>query len=579
MKSGPKTIKDLFSGAKIFRVPEYQRPYAWEKQQFQEFLEDISHNLKRNHFFGTILFQVKPSLSENFRYIDIVDGQQRITTLTIFIKLLLEKLPESNDNLYESLVKTYIQSDGEYKLNVSPVDDDYFKSRILKNDLSAANRAETPSQKRLLEAKKWFQIWIDNWFKKEPFESLQQLILNIENMRVLTYSVEDRTEAALIFETTNDRGKPMTNLDKVKSILMYNGALASDSPENRESFLETLQNRFGKIYHNIDEIGSQVSEDSILQYHCIAFEKWSSAKDYRHPVRMIKQIINERINEGNRQEAKDFINNHSLNLQESFADIQTLLLRKDSYVNDILAIDRPAVAYHLLIKTYRMDISNKKQNFERVARLMEIICFRFGIEKYKVDKGQGTLYKLSRDFTGDFELLIKNLKKFVDDFCDRARFRQHLSSSTFYKIIKSNDRLYLFWKYENHLREKEKLAFYRMSYDEFTNKDPRTKLSIDHISPQNPKNSQGSEFKRYYLHSIGNLVLDSISANSSKSNSDDFNFNYKEYYSKSTLRQQMELKDFCAEQTEKLIWNKSAIKTRKEKILKFAVDYWNHKEV
>ena len=118
-----------------------------------------------------------------------------------------------------------------------------------------------------------------------------------------------------------------------------------------------------------------------------------------------------------------------------------------------------------------------------------------------------------------------------------------------------------------------------MSYDEFTNKDPQTKLSIDHISPQNPKNSQGSEFKRYYLHSIGNLVLDSTSANSSKSNSDDFDFNYKEYYGKSTLRQQIELKDFCPEQTEKLIWDKSTIKKRKEKILSFALDYWNHKEV
>lgn len=460
MKSGAKTIKELFCGQKIFEIPEYQRPYAWEEQQFQDFIEDINQKTEKDHFFGTILFQEKPSRSKDFTYIDIVDGQQRIITLTIFIKLLLEKLPESNDDLYESLVKTYTQGDGEYKLNILPIDDDYFKSRILKNDLSAANQVETPSQKRLLEAKKWFQIWIDNWFKQESFESLQQLILKIENMRVLTYSVEDQTEAALIFETTNDRGKPMTNLDKVKSILMYNGALASDSPENRESFLKTLQNRFGKIYQNIDKIGSQVSENSILQYHCIAFEKWSSAKDYQHPVRMIKERINEHINEGNRQEAKDFINNHSLNLQESFADIQTLLLCRDSYVNDILAIDRPAVAYHLLIKTYRMDISNKKQNFERVARLMEIICFRFGIEKYKVDKGQGTLYKLSRDFTEDFELLIKNLKKFVDDFCDRARFRQYLSSSTFYKIIKPNDRLYLFWKYENYLRKKP--AFYKI---------------------------------------------------------------------------------------------------------------------
>ena len=324
MNSGPTTIKNLFYGTKIFRVPEYQRPYAWEKQQFQEFLEDISHNSERNHFFGTILFQVKPGPSENFRYIDIVDGQQRMTTLVIFIKLLLEKFAGSDNDWHESLEKTYIQFDGEYKLNVLPTDNGYFKSYILKNDSGAADYAKTPSQRRLLAAKEWFKIWLDNRSNEESFAGLRQLIFKIENMKVSTYLVEDSTEAALIFETTNDRGKPLTNLDKVKSFLMYKGSLASYSPENRESLLETLQERFGEIYRDIDEIGSRVSEDSILKYHCIAFEEWTSAQDYQQPINMLKRIVNTHIEKGKNKEAINFIRNFSLRLQKTFANMKVL---------------------------------------------------------------------------------------------------------------------------------------------------------------------------------------------------------------------------------------------------------------
>ena len=84
----------------------------------------------------------------------------------------------------------------------------------------------------------------------------------------MTYSVEDTAEATLIFETTNDRGKSLTNLEKTKSFLMYKTYLASDRPETT---LNDLQTRFGEIYRDYEEIKKWVDEDSILQYHFIAF--------------------------------------------------------------------------------------------------------------------------------------------------------------------------------------------------------------------------------------------------------------------------------------------------------------------
>ena len=81
MENGQKRISELFGGRKIFHIPKYQRAYAWEEKQLKDFVEDIENQkLGRSYFFGTILFQ-EQQRHEGFEMIDIVDGQQRITTL------------------------------------------------------------------------------------------------------------------------------------------------------------------------------------------------------------------------------------------------------------------------------------------------------------------------------------------------------------------------------------------------------------------------------------------------------------------------------------------------------------------
>ena len=97
MENGQKIIRGLFDGSKIFNIPEYQRAYAWEEKQLGDFVDDIENQrLDKDYFFGTILFQEK-GISDDFEVIDIVDGQQRITTLIIFMKILIDQLKEHRD--------------------------------------------------------------------------------------------------------------------------------------------------------------------------------------------------------------------------------------------------------------------------------------------------------------------------------------------------------------------------------------------------------------------------------------------------------------------------------------------------
>ena len=122
-----------------------------------------------------------------------------------------------------------------------------------------------------------------------------------------------------------------------------------------------------------------------------------------------------------------------------------------------------------------------------------------------------------------------------------------------------------------------------MSYDEFTNADSRRKFSIEHIIPQNPTDNEvvadklirprmNLNFKANYLHSIGNLTIDPLSANASKSNQD-FKHKDQRYFCKAPLKTQNELREFLNSETER--WDKVSISNRAAKILEFALEYWD----
>ena len=584
MQNGQRTIDDLFDGTRIFNIPIYQRAYSWEDEHLNDFVDDIENQTPdKDYFFGTILFQEREEKSNNFKIIDIVDGQQRITTLIIFMKLLLDKLGEDGNDMEISMLKNkYIQVYGEYKLRVLQDDNDFFKSYILQDKPS--DEVGTPSQRRLLKAKEILRQRIGSY----PLTTLREFKDKIESMKILTYSVEDNAEATLIFETTNDRGKSLTNLEKIKSFLMYKTYLVSDHPE---SSLNDLQNRFSTIYRNYEAVEKQVEEDAILQYHFIAFEKWTSAGrdyEYQSPVPQIKKQVNQLVKDpDNKQEVMDFIDRHSLELKESFVFMKQLLQSRESHLLDIFALNRPAVFYPLLIKTYKFDKSVGKKYFKRVAQLVEIICFRFGIERSRADNGREQLYRMTRDFNQDFEELIKGLKRFIDTYCYNPYFRFYLSLSSFYDDVNNNDQQYLFWKYENYLRKEKQPIFPEMSYDEFANRDSRTKFSIERIIPENPNDSEVIEdesilpemtqdFQEKYLGYIGNLTIDPLSANSSKSNHP-FEYKNQNYFCKAPLKTQNELDEFLNPETRK--WDEVSIQERGEKILDFALKHWNHQDV
>jgi uncharacterized protein with ParB-like and HNH nuclease domain len=582
MQNGQINLFNLFDGTKVFYIPKYQRAYAWDEPQLREFATDFENQLPgKAYFFGTILFR-DSTKDGPFEIVEIVDGQQRITTLMIYIKLILDRLKDTGQDV-ELQSNTYIRYGGRYKLHVLNEDNVFFENYVLEhNDGSGFIR--TPSQRRLLIAHKFLEERVSTY----SIEKLQEILAKIDGTIVLTYSVADNAEATLIFEMTNDRGKRLTNLEKTKSFLMYKTYLASSDPERD---LERIQQNFVEIYRDFEEIQEKgMGEDNILQYHFIAQEKWflSIKREYSQYVDLVKKSINDLFFKPDQAGAMEFITRYTHELRESYGVMNILLLHPDQYgLLDLNAMGRQATFLPLFIKAFKLDSSPEKEQFKRVVRLCEMISFRvWGIRRRRSDTGRDWLYVLARDFVGDFEKLMKELVDFIDTWSSDSEFQSNLLSPRLYKDISSSDLRYLFWKYENFLRGSEIPNFADMSFDTFLPQNPRLRYSIEHIAPQNPVESKvvsdtsilpvmTEEFSRTWLHSLGNLTFDPLSANISKSNSPVPEKDQR-FFQKAPLKTQNELSVFLIDGNR---WDEKSIEKRSQKVFNFVMDYWNPHKV
>jgi hypothetical protein len=572
MENGQKTLMELFNGDKVFIIPKYQRAYAWGIKQLDEFLDDIHNQNKSSpYFFGTILFEEKNTI-DGYEQIEIVDGQQRITTLVIFMKALLGKVASSiEERKYKILQKRFIKDEYFHKLQALDIDNEFFKTYIIGDNEPNDKSFDSPSQKRLWKAKEHI---LNRLFKTDN-KKLIEYIEIIEATNILTYSVKNTGEATLIFETTNDRGKSLTNLEKTKSFLMYKTYLSISKPND---VLSTIHDRFRGIYRCLDRVDNRIGEDNILQYHFVGFES-SVKKSYQNHVGKIKEKFNKIPSE---DEITHKIDSYTLELKESFSRFLDILDSRDKLNRNIYLIGRIGNFYPLFNKIKKFQ-TNNEIDFQRVIRLFEIYSFRvYGISNKRSNTGQPELYRLAKEFMGDFLPLIESLKSEIDAYSPDKEFEKQLRSSSFYRDANNNDKNYLFWKYENYLRLNFQPKASEVSENEFSTQDPKLKMTIEHITSQTPRNGLSftdlgkDSFKDELLHSIGNLTIDPKSSNSSKGNNVWGNKDEK-YFQKAPLKTQLELSDFVDDTAKN--WDSECIKNRADKIIKFSLDNWNHKSI
>lgn len=550
------TISNLFSPRKIqFEIPTYQRAFSWEvgkdkDGQIPQFIEDLKDQPEKvPYFLGHFLFEKNLS-NENKHY--IIDGQQRLTTIVIFFSCLMTVLKEkgSDIDLFE-IQEDYLQKGKEHiKFKTVEYDDNFFQMVIINNKTDDAN---TKSRVRIKEAKEYFL----NVMGKTELKELIRWKDVLENARITTDEAGNKTEATQLFTFQNDRGKDLTELEKLKAFLMFNIYLATKGTEtNPDELIMFIQKEFETIYLKLEEINS-VNEDQILNFHCIAFIA-TSGKALENVKKALNKV-NDKI---------PWIRDFSTSLKRTFVCVKKIeeRTRRNSCIGDVLLLDTYN-SFPLIIKLFHFH-SDTLDEIEYLFRLMEITLFRmeYSNGKYRTNR----FHSFAHYYNGESITTIENQlfdcaeKGFQSWWNFKVDFENCLKGSYHYW----NCSKYLLWKYENYLRFQKKEP--PMLLSDYLNLYQAHNLenTIDHWEPQNPKELfRTPEFKEKYLHNIGNLVLSTRGRNSQDNN------NLPEQRDRTSIllsRQEMEAKGDK--------WEVTDILERQNRIVEFALTNWTPKK-
>lgn len=554
-------------------LPLYQRAYSWEEKQLSQFLEDLKEASKGNnsYFFGNVLIEKM----DNSEHIDIIDGQQRISTIIIFARAVANVLESKNEKLDSNIenseflkyiIEDFLINRGKEKLKAVDYDRDYFKDFIILND-SKKHEPQTPSQKRVKFAKEYFEKELKSLESKEILKIFERL----KKADILSIPFNNKKDSVLMFELQNNRGKDLTNMEKLKSYLAYQIYTYTNSPQEAEAKLVEITKIFEEIYRIINDIKTD-NEDSVLYYFNVSRSKY--AFHYR-----------ENDNDKNyKKELKDaddkikWIESYVKDLKNAFVNFKDFENLDSIFVSFLKELDTWEV-YPFILKAYTL-FGNDKQKIEQVCKLLEIIAFRDKLVKTRADLAS-RLESILKDFK-DIESLKEGVKKLISDDGDNWYWSDEVVINCLVNIFKENRGIipYIFMRYENYLRQQHVKT---KGYD-FKLKD-LDKPEIEHIAPQTLGEGKrlatgyckyNETFRNEYLHCIGNLVLISGSHNSSIGNKP---FSEKlASFESSPLLQQQEIKNFASKANGKEIWDKDSIDSRHEKLKEFILNTWSIKD-
>ena len=265
MEIKAQSLDEVLSGI-ILEVPFFQRPYVWKKENWEELFNDLFVT-ETSHFLGSIILKEQNNGSSKLKKYLIVDGQQRLTTLSILMKALYDCMKNERDNIFDSITRILFYknkpSDSNYKiiLNHSHNDNSQFKEVIGEvkdrkivssiGDLGSID-IEDDTQKLLIKkCYKYFYTKLSELYKEksEVVVSFFNKLLNSSEMLAVIFLGENDSEQK-IFDSINTSGIRLSATDTIKNSLYQKLIELSDS---QESVIEYYNNTWEDTFERDDE--------------------------------------------------------------------------------------------------------------------------------------------------------------------------------------------------------------------------------------------------------------------------------------------------------------------------------------
>lgn len=470
-------------------IPIYQRLYSWEKEQCKQLWDDIikigGDDKMDGHFIGSILY-VLDSITHSDNALLIIDGQQRLTTITLLLTALRDHLNDE-DEFLEKFSRQKIQNhylinsgkdgDKKFRLILSDSDKDTLLSLIDKD----RRKLSEPSSK-IMENFKLFEEWI-----RKNTNKLETIFKGLEKLMIVEIALEKgEDDPQLIFESMNSKGIELTQTDLIRNYIVM------------ETEIEKQEGFYNKYWRAMEEEFKQN-------------EKW-----FDRFVRHYLTIKTREIPNINKVYAafKDYWQKEGVGIEDLLKDLQKycgyfcrIVFKKESNkdLNKALGflVDLEMdVIYPLLLELYS-DYSDgvlSKADFIRSIALIESYICRRAV----CGLGTNSLNKVFPSFTRYIQKdeYFKSLKAHFGYLTNNQRFPNNDEFKDCFIAIN-------FSKFQ-----KNKYFFERL--ENFDTKEPvnTQKCTIEHIMPQELteewKRDLGENFQEIhnkYLHTIGNLTL------------------------------------------------------------------------
>lgn len=247
LKQEQPTFGSLAGNGKTFEVPPFQRDYSWDKEEWEDLWLDIMGlDDEGDHYMGYVVLQ-ETKESKNFL---IIDGQQRITTISILIAAAVKLLIEKGDNERADLIRNNYLSYKEptslifkTKLKLNRNNDYIYSSKLLQLQIPQHTASLKPSEKRLIQAYKYFLTELTKLFADDTTENIAGFISRKidEKLFFTSITVGDDIDAYKVFETLNARGVKLSTADLLKNYLF------SKVFSRAEGELDTLEKKWYRI--------------------------------------------------------------------------------------------------------------------------------------------------------------------------------------------------------------------------------------------------------------------------------------------------------------------------------------------
>lgn len=496
------TLREIFDdGNRSFQVPTYQRGYSWEKQQRKDLLKDIEYVVEGSfrHFTGTIVatHSNQKNTYEGLTMYDIVDGQQRLTSLVILLAMINRVATEKklfSSDISDNIESTYLFSGRDTGKSVrkfiAGVDQDELFWQMVVRFSVGAKIVNNKSDQNLIDAFTEFNKWCTN--NSNSLHTIYQVIT--EKLGFLFYAPQNDSEIGIMFEVINNRGKPLSELEKIKNFLIYY------SDKNDVSDLkETVSHSWGNILSNLNKCGytSNDQENSFLRNCWIVF-KDTNKNNSHYVYDNLKQIYSSQENE-TWKELQQFVE-----FVEKSSQIFVKLFRREGvpdpdeyFVLEHLELQAGiASVIPLVISVYQR--VTDQSSLIRIIDIIERLNFRYygtGIAN-RSDSGQGRLFYLAHTFYNYYErknesdeLINENwlygkLKEFVDNNANDSKLVQYLT------LDKDEAGDYYTWP---------NLKYFLANYEEMLRKAGREKISLKEMLAKRDPKAPNSFFNREHI--------------------------------------------------------------------------------